>query len=306
LAASLAVFMLSVMRQSATLVVGEHLSFGHLQVGATKVFSQSVSGSSVAYTGLKPILPGHLLIAPTRPVARLSDLTNEELLDLFGLARSAQALVKGRNGVTAFNLAVKDGAAAGQPIPHVHVHLVPRQANDLPQNDMVYDMIDRWSPVEGEDNTPPALEIPDDEQRKPRTEDVMAGEASMYATAAGDAAGQLPEETETVQFGKFSLKASQVFFTSKTGLSFATVNLKPLCPGHVLVIPRRVVQYINDLTTEELDDLWLTVRQVQAVVQGCLGASSANLGLQDGRDAGQSVPHVHVHILPRIELASGL
>ena len=41
------------------------------------------------------------------------------------------------------------------------------------------------------------------------------------------------------------------------------------------------------------------VRQVQRIVESYHGAVGANIGVQDGKDAGQSVPHVHVHILPR-------
>eukprot|EP00618_Florenciella_parvula_P028292 CAMPEP_0119487352 /NCGR_PEP_ID=MMETSP1344-20130328/13465_1 /TAXON_ID=236787 /ORGANISM="Florenciella parvula, Strain CCMP2471" /LENGTH=56 /DNA_ID=CAMNT_0007522203 /DNA_START=125 /DNA_END=295 /DNA_ORIENTATION=+ len=54
-----------------------------------------------------------------------------------------------------------------------------------------------------------------------------------------------------------------------------------------------------ELTVEEVADLWSSVREVQKIVEGYHGAVGANLGVQDGRDAGQSVPHVHVHVLPR-------
>lgn len=54
-----------------------------------------------------------------------------------------------------------------------------------------------------------------------------------------------------------------------------------------------------ELTPEEVADLWSSVREVQRIVEDYHGARGANIGVQDGRDAGQSVPHVHVHILPR-------
>jgi bis(5'-adenosyl)-triphosphatase len=67
----------------------------------------------------------------------------------------------------------------------------------------------------------------------------------------------------------------------------------------VLVIPRRCVPTLAELTAAELTDLWESVRVVQQIVCREYGKTDAMLGVQDGRDAGQSVAHVHVHILPR-------
>jgi bis(5'-adenosyl)-triphosphatase len=89
----------------------------------------------------------------------------------------------------------------------------------------------------------------------------------------------------------------QVFHVSR--LSFAVVNLKPLLPGHVLVSPRRVVPRFNDLSAAEVQDLFLTVQRVSRMVERVFDASSLNIAIQDGVDAGQSVPHVHAHIIPR-------
>jgi bis(5'-adenosyl)-triphosphatase len=84
-----------------------------------------------------------------------------------------------------------------------------------------------------------------------------------------------------------------------TRLSIAIVNLKPLLPGHVLVSPRRVVARFNDLSAAEVQDLFLTVQRVSRMVERVYDASSLNIAIQDGVDAGQSVPHVHAHIIPR-------
>jgi bis(5'-adenosyl)-triphosphatase len=89
----------------------------------------------------------------------------------------------------------------------------------------------------------------------------------------------------------------QVFHLTR--LSFAIVNLKPLLPGHVLVSPRRSVPRFNDLSAAEVQDLFLTVQRVSRMVERVFGASALNIAIQDGVDAGQSVPHVHAHIIPR-------
>ncbi|OKL57164.1 Bis(5'-nucleosyl)-tetraphosphatase [Talaromyces atroroseus] len=99
-----------------------------------------------------------------------------------------------------------------------------------------------------------------------------------------------------IYFGPF-IVTSQVFYS--TPLSFALVNLKPILPGHVLISPRRVVSRVSDLTPDETTDLFLTVRKVGRMIERVYDASSLNIAIQDGVDAGQSVPHVHTHIIPR-------
>lgn len=63
--------------------------------------------------------------------------------------------------------------------------------------------------------------------------------------------------------------------------------------------PRRIVPRFNDLSTAEVQDLFLTVQRVSCMVERVFGASAINIAIQDGADAGQSVPHVHTHIIPR-------
>ncbi|KAJ5554859.1 hypothetical protein N7535_007303 [Penicillium sp. DV-2018c] len=102
--------------------------------------------------------------------------------------------------------------------------------------------------------------------------------------------------TAPIYFGSF-IVTPQVFYT--TPLTFALVNLKPILPGHVLVSPRRIVPRVTDMTPAETTDLFLTVRRVGRMIERVYGATSLNIAIQDGVHAGQSVPHVHAHIIPR-------
>ncbi|GKZ24543.1 hypothetical protein AbraIFM66951_006060 [Aspergillus brasiliensis] len=99
-----------------------------------------------------------------------------------------------------------------------------------------------------------------------------------------------------IHFGPFTV-TTQVFHL--TPHTYALVNLKPILPGHVLISPRRVVPRVTDLTPTETSDLFLTVRRVARMIERVYGASSLNIAIQDGADAGQSVPHVHAHVIPR-------
>ncbi|KAI9828490.1 MAG: hypothetical protein M1826_006027 [Phylliscum demangeonii] len=89
----------------------------------------------------------------------------------------------------------------------------------------------------------------------------------------------------------------QVFLT--TALSFGLVNLKPLAPGHVLICPRRVVARLHELTRPEVSDLFATVQRVARMLQRVYRAPAINIALQDGPEAGQTVPHLHAHLIPR-------
>ncbi|KAI0066515.1 HIT-like protein [Artomyces pyxidatus] len=89
----------------------------------------------------------------------------------------------------------------------------------------------------------------------------------------------------------------QVFH--RTSLSFALVNLKPIVPGHVLVCPTRPVPRLADLTADEIAALMTSVQRVGRVVERAYGADALTIACQDGKAAGQSIPHVHFHLLPR-------
>ncbi|CAI5689133.1 bis(5'-adenosyl)-triphosphatase [Oreochromis niloticus] len=101
----------------------------------------------------------------------------------------------------------------------------------------------------------------------------------------------------TLRFGQHLIKLSAVFL--QTELSFALVNRKPVVPGHVLVCPLRPVERFRDLRPDELADLFSTTQRVANLVEKHFSATSITIAIQDGPEAGQTVKHVHVHVLPR-------
>ncbi|KAK3256307.1 hypothetical protein CYMTET_34549 [Cymbomonas tetramitiformis] len=105
------------------------------------------------------------------------------------------------------------------------------------------------------------------------------------------------KQVETHQFGPYKIRTSEVFLS--TPLSLAMVNLKPVVPGHVLIIPRRVALRFQDLSHEEVADIWTLAQRVGSVIEPHFGAVSLTFAIQDGAAAGQTVPHVHIHCLPR-------
>ena len=77
-----------------------------------------------------PISPGHTLIVPKRHVASFFDLTPEERADLLALLDAAKADLDRELSPQGYNIGINDGAAAGQTVPHLHIHLIPRFAGD--------------------------------------------------------------------------------------------------------------------------------------------------------------------------------
>ena len=71
----------------------------------------------------------------------------------------------------------------------------------------------------------------------------------------------------------------------------------PLAKGHVLVIPKNHHQKIQDMSKEENIDLFTLVHQMISKVDSITG--STLVAIHNGKDAGQEVPHVHVHLVPR-------
>ncbi|GIY27431.1 nitrilase and fragile histidine triad fusion protein NitFhit [Caerostris extrusa] len=106
------------------------------------------------------------------------------------------------------------------------------------------------------------------------------------------------QNTETTyMFATNELNPDCIFY--KTKYSMAFVNKKCVVPGHVLVTPLRCAKRLSDLNQDEVADLFLCVQTVQRKIEEAYNASSSSVAIQDGPDAGQTVPHVHVHILPR-------
>ncbi|XP_012376633.1 bis(5'-adenosyl)-triphosphatase isoform X3 [Dasypus novemcinctus] len=99
------------------------------------------------------------------------------------------------------------------------------------------------------------------------------------------------------RFGQHLIKPSVVFL--KTELSFALVNRKPVVPGHVLVCPLRPVERFRDLRPDEVADLFQATQRVGTVVEKHFQGTSLTIAIQDGPEAGQTVKHVHIHVLPR-------
>ncbi|MGI8492355.1 MAG: HIT family protein [Acidimicrobiales bacterium] len=77
----------------------------------------------------------------------------------------------------------------------------------------------------------------------------------------------------------------------------AFLDARPVFPGHTLVVPRAHVAVLADLPEQLLGPLLSAARRVASAQRVALGAEGAFVGLND--EVSQSVPHVHLHVVPR-------
>jgi bis(5'-adenosyl)-triphosphatase len=170
-----------IMSASASDSSSSDAQFGKFVIPAASVFYRSPE-QAVASVNLRPIVPGHVLVIPFSIVPEMKDLTESEYLDMWSTVRVVQDVLRKQYKCTAFNVAVQDGRAAGQSVPHVHVHILPRyESLDFERNDQVYDELEQWAPrpdiMQG---VKAKLEVPDDSERRDRTLQEMADEAAEY------------------------------------------------------------------------------------------------------------------------------
>ncbi len=79
-----------------------------------------------------PISPGHSLIIPHRHIASFFELYEDERSGLLSLLDQTKCDLDALHRPDGYNIGINDGAAAGQTVPHLHLHLIPRYCGDLP------------------------------------------------------------------------------------------------------------------------------------------------------------------------------
>lgn len=79
----------------------------------------------------------------------------------------------------------------------------------------------------------------------------------------------------------------------------AFLDRYPVSKGHTLVVPHCPVLSLYELDEQMQSEIWDTVRQVRGILEERFHPDGFNIGVNDGSAAGQTVPHAHVHIIPR-------
>jgi len=98
-------------------------------------------------------------------------------------------------------------------------------------------------------------------------------------------------------FCKIAKKGIPSKIITETNKSIAFLDAFPLSRGHTLVIPKYHYEKVQDMTDMDNTDLFNTVHKVISKVDKLTGATL--LAIHNGKDSGQEIPHVHVHLIPR-------
>ena len=92
---------------------------------------------------------------------------------------------------------------------------------------------------------------------------------------------------------------SRTVYEDDSALAFLDAN--PLTTGHTLVIPKDHHERLEDIPVEEATDFYAALHAVVPAVEDAVDAPAATVAFNDGEAAGQEVPHVHAHVVPRSE-----
>jgi len=82
---------------------------------------------------------------------------------------------------------------------------------------------------------------------------------------------------------------------------FAFLDVNPLAPGHTLVIPKEHYERVAELPAELSASVFSAVSSLTPRIESAVDADATTIGINNGPEAGQEVPHVHAHIIPRFE-----
>jgi diadenosine tetraphosphate (Ap4A) HIT family hydrolase len=95
---------------------------------STRIASQNEL--ALLFDDAYPVSPGHCLVIPRRHVSSWFEITSQEQIAMLELLVVARQRVEQTYHPSGYNIGINDGPAAGQTIPHLHMHLIPRYLGD--------------------------------------------------------------------------------------------------------------------------------------------------------------------------------
>ena len=112
-----------------------------MNAAANSIFAKIVAGQIpcqrvyedvhvLAFLDINPLADGHTLVIPKRAVERIDELSGEEAAAIGRCLPELGKRITAATGAAGYNVLQNNGAAAGQEVPYVHFHIIPRRAGD--------------------------------------------------------------------------------------------------------------------------------------------------------------------------------
>lgn len=102
-------------------------------------------------------------------------------------------------------------------------------------------------------------------------------------------------------FCKITKKEISAEIVYEDAAAIAILDINSKAPGHTMVLPKVHAENILDLPENQIGPTFLTVQRVTAILQKALQPKGFTIGINHGRVSGQTIDHLHIHILPRFE-----
>src|SRR3989338_6437094 len=92
---------------------------------------------------------------------------------------------------------------------------------------------------------------------------------------------------------------SEIVYENEAATS--VLDIHPIAPGHTMVLPKRHADTILDLRDEDIEGVFAAAKQTTAVLQQAFRPDGFTIGINHGSASGQTVDHLHIHIVPRFK-----
>ena len=97
----------------------------------------------------------------------------------------------------------------------------------------------------------------------------------------------------------FCQKVEDKDYLIENETAFSFLDSYPLTEGHTLIIPKRHISEIFNLDSKEYTDIWEIINATNKSLTDTLSPDGFNIGVNVGKEAGQTIDHAHLHLIPR-------
>lgn len=264
----------------------------------------------------RPVTPLHFTVEPPGTADRLTDLDPDQLLSVLGRLRELTTALARVHGCGGFNLMVNDGRHTGQSIGEVpeenrrlRFHVLGRRADESVAPTTILHAPDDFplEPISEAERTARVRRLTHPEPgtdpgpTDPNPADPNPADPDATGPAPGEPEPAEPATAEATTTEACSLCGADDQELVRNDTARVIRPQRPLIPANVMLLPLRHVTHLGDLSDGEFVGLFRLFDRVAATFGQVHGSTSFNLFANDGRVAGQHVPHLHVHVLGRSE-----